>query len=761
MGNPNTKQIKLDNFVKFPNDLKIAPVNTQMDKEACELEKGGLKLVSKHNLELKDKNLLINAILDHFLLRALDNRSVIEIIKEMSLYYAKKGKTIFKQGAPSGMFYVLRQGSVNLILNGEIKQVIKKSGVFGDTSLIYNTDRDYTITTLEECFMWTIEKRNFKKILEYITNITYDDTNKSVNNLALFKIIDIGEKSKIIKDFYRETHIPGRPIYIKGQISNCIYIIKDGFVDIKDGKKVVKTLKEGDYFGDLSVIGLTNRIMDAEAKEKTHLYSISVSNLEKILGENFRTNYMLSLIKIAFFKTENFKNLNFDFLDEIMQFFKFRFYSKQTEILRAGDLKSKRIIIPIDGELLDSSNDKVICDKNTMLFDKEIYNDDKTELKYSIYCSSLCIIAKAKTSDIEKKYKCTLKELIERSSKIEQLKKVALFKNLSKDKFNLLAKKIKTEFIPDKQNVITQGEEGTRFYIIKKGLVAIYVNKKYIRTMNENEYLGERALFFKEPRSATAKAHGDCEVYYLEKEDFETVIEKNLKDYLINRIYLQDDSITLDQLTYLISLGSGSYGNVSLVKTTKKNYLYAIKNISIKQTLYNNLTANIELEKSILLSIDHPFIVKLVKTLKDDKFLYFLMDYIRGKELFDVIRDIDILSKSQTLFYGASIMLAVKYLHERKCIYRDIKPENIMVTENGYIKIIDFGTAKILKDGRTQTTMGTPHYMAPEMILGGGYSFEVDYWAIAVCMYEFICGEVPFGDKSEDPMEIYLAVKNE
>ena len=761
MGNPNTKQIKLDNFVKFPNDLKIAPVNTQMDKEACELEKGGLKLVSKHNLELKDKNLLINAILDHFLLRALDNRSVIEIIKEMSLYYAKKGKTIFKQGAASGMFYVLRQGSVNLILNGEIKQVIKKSGVFGDTSLIYNTDRDYTITTLEECFMWTIEKRNFKKILEYITNITYDDTNKSVNNLPLFKIIDIGEKSKIIKDFYRETHIPGRPIYIKGQISNCIYIIKDGFVDIKDGKKVVKTLKEGDYFGDLSVIGLTNRIMDAEAKEKTHLYSISVSNLEKILGENFRTNYMLSLIKIAFFKTENFKNLNFDFLDEIMQFFKFRFYSKQTEILRAGDLKSKRIIIPIDGELLDSSNDKVICDKNTMLFDKEIFNNDQTELKYSIYCSSLCIVAKAKTSDIEKKYKCTLKELIERSSKIEQLKKVSLFKNLSKDKFNLLANKIKTEFIPDKQNVITQGEEGTRFYIIKKGLVAIYVNKKYIRTMNENEYLGERALFFKEPRSATAKAHGDCEVYYLEKEDFETVIEKNLKDYLINRIYLQDDSITLEQLTYLISLGSGSYGNVSLVKTTKKNYLYAIKNISIKQTLYNNLTANIELEKSILLSIDHPFIVKLVKTLKDDKFLYFLMDYIRGKELFDVIRDIDILSKSQTLFYGASIMLAVKYLHERKCVYRDIKPENIMVTENGYIKIIDFGTAKILKDGRTQTTMGTPHYMAPEMILGGGYSFEVDYWAIAVCMYEFICGEVPFGDKSEDPMEIYLAVKNE
>ena len=760
MGTQNSRKLKIDNFIDYPNNIIISPINTEMDKKACETEKENLKLVSKHNLELKDRELLENILLEHFFLRAIDNQARKNIIEEMSLYYAKKGVTIFKQGAPSGLFYILRQGSCNLILNGEIKQVIKKNGIFGDTSLMYNTNRDYTITTLEDCFMWTIEKKNFKKILEYITHITYDDTNKSVDNLPLFKILNRGKRAKIVNDIYRETHLPGRPIYSPGQISNCIYIVKDGIVNIKDKNKVVKTLKEGDFFGAMSVMGLTNRFMTAEAKEKTHLYSISVSNLEKIFGENFRTLFIISLIKIAFYKTENFKNINFDFLDDIVQFFKFRFYSKQTEILKPGDSKCNRIIIPINGELYDSDGDKVICSKNTMLFDKEIYNGDKTELKSSIYCSSFCLIAKAKTSDIEKRYKCSLKELIERSLKIEQLKNVALFKNLTKEKFDLLAKKIKTEKIPNGQNVITQGEEGTRFYIIKKGLINIYVNKKYIRTMNENEYLGERALFFKEPRSATATAKGDCEVYYLDKEDFETVIEKNLKDYLIDRIYLQDDTITLDQLTYLITLGSGSYGNVSLVKSAKKNYYYAIKNISNKQILYNQLSSNLELEKSILLQIDHPFIVKLVKTLKDEKFIYFLMDYIRGKELFDVIRDIGVLTKSQTLFYGASIMLAVRYLHQRKFVYRDIKPENIMVLENGYIKIIDFGTAKAIED-KTETTMGTPHYMAPEMIFGKGYSFEVDYWAIACCMYEFICGGVPFGEDSEDTIEIYNAIKKE
>jgi cGMP-dependent protein kinase len=104
-------------------------------------------------------------------------------------------------------------------------------------------------------------------------------------------------------------------------------------------------------------------------------------------------------------------------------------------------------------------------------------------------------------------------------------------------------------------------------------------------------------------------------------------------------------------------------------------------------------------------------------------------------------------------------MTAINYLHERKIIYRDIKPENIIVLKNGYLKLIDFGTAKEIED-RTKTIIGTPHYMAPEVILGREYSFPVDFWSISICMYEFICGEVPFGEREEDPMEIYFAIIN-
>ena len=83
----------------------------------------------------------------------------------------------------------------------------------------------------------------------------------------------------------------------------------------------------------------------------------------------------------------------------------------------------------------------------------------------------------------------------------------------------------------------------------------------------------------------------------------------------------------------------------------------------------------------------------------------------------------------------------------------------MVLYNTGYLKLIDFGTAKIIMD-RTSTIIGTPYYMAPEIILGQGYSFQVDYWSLAICMYEFICGKVPFGESAEDPMEVYVAIVN-
>ncbi len=760
MGNKNIGQIKIENYPEKSNNLIISNSTPDKDKEAVNNEKQNMKLINKHNKECKDSSLIDECLISHCFLRALEKQARQEIIKEMSLYFVKSNVEIFKQGDPAGCFYILRQGTCDIIVNGEKKDTLEKGTYFGDSAILYGTNREYTVKSSTDCYVWIMEKKNFKKVIEHILHITYEDNNSNINKLPLFSVLSNDQKSKLSNNIYRETHLERKTIFDKGNISNCIYVLKDGNIQLKKDGKLLKSLVKGDFFGTLEVLSNSNRITEAVPKEKTHLLTIPAFWLKSLYGDNYRSILALSLIKSAFTNDSNLKKLNLVFLDEVFNLISFKYYEKETNIIKAGEPKNGLIVVPIEGELVDANSNETICERNNVLFGKEIYNEDTSKTSSAIKCKPFSLLAIIKSADLKQHFKCSLKMLGEKSSYIERLRKVHLFKNFTNAKFENLSKKLKTEKIPNGKNVITQGEEGTRFYIVKKGLVDIFVKDKYIRTMNENEYLGERALFFKEPRSATAKAHGDVEVFYLEKDDFETVIEKNLKDYLKDRLYLQDNTVQLNDLIYYMKLGSGSYGNVSLVKSSKNKYFYAIKNISCKQILYNQLHSNLELERSILVKIDHPFIVKLVKTMKDKNYVYFLMDYIKGKELFDVIRDIGLLNKFQTQFYGASIMLAVQYLHERKFIYRDIKPENIMVLGNGFIKLIDFGTAKAIND-KAKTIIGTPHYMAPEVILGEGYSFKVDFWSIAVCMYEFMCGGVPFGESHEEAMDVYLSIINE
>lgn len=134
---------------------------------------------------------------------------------------------------------------------------------------------------------------------------------------------------------------------------------------------------------------------------------------------------------------------------------------------------------------------------------------------------------------------------------------------------------------------------------------------------------------------------------------------------------------------------------------------------------------------------------------------------MRGEDLYDILKTIGLLSTEDSQFYTASIILILEYFAEKSVICRDIKPENFMVDHQGYLKLINLPTAKILEKDtfgnmkKTFTIIGTPHYMAPDIVIGKGYNNLVDLWSLGICVYEFLCGVLPFGDSSEDAYEIY------
>jgi len=164
-------------------------------------------------------------------------------------------------------------------------------------------------------------------------------------------------------------------------------------------------------------------------------------------------------------------------------------------------------------------------------------------------------------------------------------------------------------------------------------------------------------------------------------------------------------------------------------------------------------------EKSILMKLEHPFLVKLHYSFQTPDKLYFIMDYINGGELFFHLQKDKKFTEERVRYYSAEIVAGLEYLHTAGVIYRDLKPENLLLTREGHIIMTDFGLSKEGlhdKDDRTGTFCGTPEYLAPEVLEGKGYGKAVDWWSFGTLVYEMLTGLPPF--YCEDVQEMYTKI---
>ncbi|KAI1623629.1 protein kinase A [Exophiala viscosa] len=210
---------------------------------------------------------------------------------------------------------------------------------------------------------------------------------------------------------------------------------------------------------------------------------------------------------------------------------------------------------------------------------------------------------------------------------------------------------------------------------------------------------------------------------------------------------------TLTDFQIQRTLGTGSFGRVHLVQSKHNQRFYAVKVLKKAQVVKMKQIEHTNDERKMLSRVKHPFLITLWGTFQDSKALYMVMDFIEGGELFSLLRKSQRFPNPVAKFYAAEVTLALEYLHGQNIIYRDLKPENLLLDRHGHIKITDFGFAKDVPD-ITWTLCGTPDYLAPEVVASKGYNKSVDWWSLGILIFEMLCGFTPFWDGGS-PVKIY------
>eukprot|EP01060_Flectonema_neradi_P006248 TRINITY_DN1418_c0_g3_i2.p1 TRINITY_DN1418_c0_g3~~TRINITY_DN1418_c0_g3_i2.p1 ORF type:complete len:369 (+),score=72.61 TRINITY_DN1418_c0_g3_i2:117-1109(+) len=208
----------------------------------------------------------------------------------------------------------------------------------------------------------------------------------------------------------------------------------------------------------------------------------------------------------------------------------------------------------------------------------------------------------------------------------------------------------------------------------------------------------------------------------------------------------------LSDLDMKETLGTGSFGRVRLTKLKGSESFFAVKCLKKREIIKMKQVQHILAEKSLLSELSHPFIVNIITTFQDEKKLYIVLEYVIGGEMFTHLRSAGRFPNDVSKFYHAELVLVFEYIHNKDIIYRDLKPENLLLDGKGHVKITDFGFAKRVPE-RTFTLCGTPEYLAPEVIQSKGHGKAVDWWAMGILLYEFNAGYPPFFDDS--PFRIY------
>mmetsp|Transcript_25783 Transcript_25783/g.46519 ORF Transcript_25783/g.46519 Transcript_25783/m.46519 type:complete len:936 (+) Transcript_25783:465-3272(+) len=602
-----------------------------------------------------------------------------------------------------------------------------------------------------------------------------DDVDFLLDALAdnfVFNTLDEGELETLVNAFENYECNKGETIIKQGETGGHFYILRSGKVAfVVDGNEVGRAVP-GNSFGELALLYNAPRAATCMAVDgKAGLWRVGQVTFRKLLAAHTIQND--SQTKDVLKKVPFLSDLDDEFIHRIADALTTVYYDAGERIFERGSEGSVFYVIR-EGKVEYEHRKRGI----KVLGPGDYFGEQaivKNEPRKADATATKDTIALALSREVFEKVLGPLAEVIARSNDRRLLRSVPIFANSDVENFEieLMGALIDEVKYQAEREILTEGDyvDAPALFLVRSGVLEAYTDDGESRILKSGTFFGEDTLMPDEDQKyggkggmkqsrETVEVLEDCVLGKLTLANIDSVILDlsrmgNKKD----RKNMLDRTIDIFKLERHTLLGAGTFGQVWLASDKKTGKAYALK-VQIKRELIDHHQAEgVCREREVMSKIDHPFVIKLVNTDKDNQSVFMLLNLVQGGELFNVMHndERDCIPEKEVKFYAAGILEGLAYMHRRRIIYRDLKPENVLIDDFGYTVIVDLGFAKVVND-KTYTLCGTPLYLAPEVILSRGHDKGADYWSLGCLMYEMILGQTPFYDHNIDQITLFKRI---
>ncbi|ETP38272.1 AGC/PKG protein kinase [Phytophthora nicotianae P10297] len=577
----------------------------------------------------------------------------------------------------------------------------------------------------------------------------------------------------------------------QGDLGDQFYVVHSGSLEVIVNTAVLGYLKPGDHFGELALIYDAPRAATVRAATNSILWTLDRDEFRMMQARSSSD----SLVKRAKWlrQVEILASLSERQLALLAGVLNAVIYSDGEMIIKQGDVGDTFFIV---------EEGNVSCQ---MEGPRGFKNSDAMRTELAIlgpgdYFGEMALLSDMpRNASIYAKgsVKCLslgrqefdsilgpLTDVLDRNSRIRILRTIPAFATKSQEALEYAVSQLEIKAYQDSQCIFRQGDIAVAFYIVKSGCVKL-IKKRQDGNNNlvteevllkANDTFGGEVFEQADTYTCTVISAGRSQCQRLKVSS----LARSGSRQFTQRVNMGEHgrmkscTLALDDIQVAGVLGEGSFGKVVMVHALvdgAEEQPMALKIMAKSHIIESDQQVQVMREKQVLMTIPkHPFIVDLYATYQDANNLYMLMELVQGGELFTLLHNeefIETVDESSVRFYSANALLGLQHMHRYDYAYRDLKPENLLISREGYLKFVDFGFAKkipftvINSDGneevhsRTFTLCGTLEYLAPEFVLNTGHDIAVDYWALGILIYEMLVGYTPFGTGDGDTTQLF------